>query len=108
MSKLLQLTHGPTRVRPPASNGDDQEAKGDYEDQLIGLLARLDHVREGLASAVAARRPALAVTRAGELMSHLTVFSNKHFPFAGPEMRDALARTTEFQGGVDLLREPGR
>ena len=29
MSKLLQLTHGPTRVRPPASNGYDQEAKGD-------------------------------------------------------------------------------
>jgi hypothetical protein len=108
MSKLIQLPNGSGWPRPAVPEEEKLDAEGDYEDQLIGLLARLDHVREGLASAVAARRPALAMTRAGELMGHLTAFGNRHFPFAGPEVRDALARVAEFKGGLDLLREPGR
>jgi len=108
MSKLMQLPHTGARVRPEAPKNDNSEPKGDYEDQLIGLLARMDHVREGLASAVGSRRPGVAVSRAVELMNHLTTFANIHFPFAGPEVREALARVTEFQGGVDLLREPSR
>jgi hypothetical protein len=87
---------------------DDLDDAGDYEDQLIGLMARLEHLREGLVAAIAARRAGQALTRCVELMTLVSEFANRHFPFAGPEMRDALARAGEFQGALSALREPGK
>ena len=85
---------------------DDLDDAGDYEDQLIGLMSRMEHLREGLATALSTRRASQALTRSGELMTLVSEFANRHFPFAGPEMRDALARSGEFQGALCALREP--
>jgi hypothetical protein len=87
---------------------EDADDAGDYEDQLIGLMSRLEHLREGVATALAARRLSQALSRSGELMSLVGEFANRQFPFAGPEMRDALARAGEFQGALGALREPGK
>ena|SRR5262245_3544007 len=87
---------------------EEADDAGDYEDQLIGLMSRLEHLREGLVASIAARRVGQALTGSGELMSLVGEFANRHFPFAGPEMRDALARAGEFQGALSALREPGK
>jgi hypothetical protein len=87
---------------------EDADDAGDYEDQLIGLMSRLEHLREGVATALAARRQSQALARSGELMSLVGEFANRQFPFAGPEMRDALARAGEFQGALGALRDPGK
>ena len=105
MGKLMQAPPL-TRSRVADLDDEDMEADSDYEDELLGLLARLEHLREGLAAAVAARRPAEALERAMDLMGQVKQFSGRHFPFAGPEVRDALARAADFHAAFEPLRSP--
>ena len=104
MGKLMQAPHGPARSWPAVAEDDDLEADSDFEDELFGLLARLEHQREGLAFATAGRKPVQAVEKAVDLLGHVTQFSSRHFPFAGPEVRDAFARAGEFHAALELLR----
>lgn len=105
MGKVMTAPHGFGRTHPPPED-DDAQADSDFEDELIGLLARLEHAREALAWAAADRRVAQAVSRAAEMMDHVTDFSARHFPFAGPELRDGFARAAEFRAALEPLREP--
>ena len=108
MGKPMQMPPMSTRPGSAVLDDEDQDDSGDYEDQLIGLMARLEHQREGLAASVAARRQAQALSRSGEMIGLVSEFANRHFPFAGPEMRDALGRASEFQGALDALRESSK
>lgn len=107
MGTLMQLPQGPAQSTSVLDEDEDQDDAGDYEDQLLALMGRLEHQRELLAAAVGARRPAQALTRVSEMMSQVSEFSGRHFPFAGPEMRDAMTRAAEFRATLEPLREPG-
>jgi hypothetical protein len=107
MGTLMQMPHGPAQSSLVLDQDEDLDDTGDYEDQLLSLMGRLEHQREGLALAVAARRQVQSLTRASEMMGYVSEFSGRHFPFAGPEMRDAMSRAAEFRAALEPLREPG-
>src|SRR3954471_6898772 len=102
----MLMLHGPgTPPKPPAAAEDpdvdpddaDEQDADQFEDELFGLLAHLEHLREGLAENLPAR-PAVAVVLAGELMDRVSAFAAEQCPLGpGPEGAEALARQTDFQ-----------
>jgi hypothetical protein len=101
----MLMLHGPGTPKPPVAAADpdlepndaDEQDAEQFEDELFGLLAHVEHLREGLAESWPAR-PAVAAVLAGELMDRVSAFAAEHCPLGpGPEGAEAHARQADFQ-----------
>src|SRR5947208_4212258 len=102
----MLMLHGPGGPRTPQPAAEDPDVDPDeadaqdadrLEDALFGLLAHVEHLREGLAAALPGK-PALAAVLVGELMDRVSAFANEHSPLGpGLDGAEAEARVTDFQ-----------
>jgi hypothetical protein len=95
-----------SRLEKPAGTSDEiPESDDDYEDALVGLLGRLEHLREGILAAQAAGRPAQVLQLAQELMDLATTFSERYCAFAAVrELDEAGSRRSDFFAALGPLR----
>jgi hypothetical protein len=116
----MLMLHGPGTPAPhhavedpdvEPDDGADEADADQFEDELFGLLAHLEHLREGLEETLPAR-PAVAAVLVGEVMDRVTAFADEQCPLGpGPEGAEAHARQTDFQAAwltlKDELKAPG-
>lgn len=89
---------------PPAGPPADTEER--YETELVTLLGRLEHLREGLMAARAANRLSQAITLAEDMMAQVTGFAERH-PYVGTrDVTEAEARAGEFRTWLAHIRDP--
>jgi hypothetical protein len=90
----------------PAGADLDAEPEADFEDELIALLGRLEHLRERMSAARTARRPGQWLPTAEEILSEVGGFAKQHCPFAtGREMEVAVAARKALAKVLANLRE---
>jgi hypothetical protein len=76
-----------------------------YEDELIGLLCRLDDLRERMAAAQLASRPSQTLQLAQEMLEQVGAFAEQKSPFAaGRDLEEAAARANDFSAAIAPLR----
>lgn len=107
MGKPVPVLSRPERRPPPAPVAVDDPVLevNDYEDALIGLLFRVEHLRDGIFANLTNGRPAGAVALSGELLDHVARFADEHCELATEaEMAEPAARAGAFREFIAPLR----
>jgi hypothetical protein len=90
----------------PAVESERAEMETDFEDDLIALLCRLEHLREKMVAARAAHRLPQMLALAVELIDDVKDFSHQNCGFStDKELDEARRRAKDFSASMSQLRE---
>jgi hypothetical protein len=111
MGESMLMLHGAGMPLRPQAGAPDLDADVDeadeaddtYEDDLFGLLAHLEYLREGM---VGARLPTV-LALGGELLDQVLAFADRYGPIGSimPGPDPAEVRAADFRAGWKSLRE---